>query len=61
IRGSTWALRLLGLAATLAVVVLVGRRVRLALEGRGVASHVAMQASDGDGRDSPQPHRPRLP
>jgi hypothetical protein len=47
----------MGVAATLAAVLLVGRQVRLALEERGVASRVAMQASDGDGRDSPQPHR----
>ena len=59
--GATWALRLLGVAATLAAVLLVGRQVRLALEERGVASHVAMQASDADGRDSPQPLRRRLP
>lgn len=51
--GVTWALRLLGVVATLAAVLLVGRQVRLALEERGVASHVAMQASDGNGRDSP--------
>jgi uncharacterized membrane protein YdjX (TVP38/TMEM64 family) len=57
----TWALRLLGVGATLAAVLLVGRQVRLALEERGVASRVAMQACDGDGRDSPQPHRRRLP
>ena len=59
--GVTWALRLLGVAATVAVVLLVGRQVRLALEERGVASLVAMQASDGDGRDSPPPQRRRLP
>ena len=59
--GVTWALRLLGVAATLAAVLLVGRQVRLALEERGVASHVAIQASDGDGRDSPQPRLRRLP
>jgi len=59
--GVTWALRLLGVAATLAVVLLVGRQVRLALEERGVASHVAMQASDGEGRDSPPRPRRRLP
>jgi uncharacterized membrane protein YdjX (TVP38/TMEM64 family) len=59
--GATWALRLLGVAATLAAVLLVGRQVSLALEERGVASHVAMQASDADGRDSPQPLRRRLP
>ncbi|MCT0208695.1 VTT domain-containing protein [Synechococcus sp. CS-1332] len=59
--GVTWALRLLGVVATLAAVLLVGRQVCLTLEERGVASQVAMQSSDGDGRDSPQPHRLRLP
>ncbi|MCP9899514.1 TVP38/TMEM64 family protein [Cyanobium sp. Cruz CV13-4-11] len=59
--GATWSLRLLGVVATLAAVLPVGRQVRLALEERGVASAVAIQASDGDGRDSPQPHHRRLP
>ncbi|WP_159816159.1 TVP38/TMEM64 family protein [Cyanobium sp. Copco_Reservoir_LC18] len=59
--GATWALRLAGAGATLAAVLLVGRQVRQALEERGVASPVPMQASDGDGRDSPTPQSRRLP
>jgi len=58
--GFTWAARLIGVGATVVLVLLVNRQVRRALEERGVTSRSPMQPSAGDGPDSPQPRHRRL-